>query len=87
MKRKTFAEFGLVIILIVGFIAYSIFGNKQLIDLNNKFEYAIILLPNGKIKEGPISKWKDYDGEQLQVIFKDGEVHLTTSARCELINY
>ena len=75
----------IALIIIISIICFR--GcNKQLIDLNYEFNYAIIQLPTGTIKEGKIKSWKDYDGEQLQVTFTDGEVHLTSSTRCELIN-
>lgn len=33
-----------------------------------------------------ISKWKDYDGEQLQLILQDGTVLLVSSVNCILYN-
>ena len=42
--------------------------NKQIIDLQYQFNYAIIELPNGEIVEGRVELWNDYDeSDQLQV--------------------
>lgn len=46
-------------------------GNKKLFDTTYKFDYAIIELPNGNIVEGKVKSWKDYEGEQLQVVIGD----------------
>lgn len=46
--------------------------NKQIIDLNYNFNYAIIELPNGDIVEGEVQSWRDYeDGDQLQIKIDD----------------
>lgn len=58
--------------------------NKQIIDLNYEFDYAIIELQNGEVIEGRVESWKDYDGEQLQVKI-DGVIYLTNSFNCTLI--
>lgn len=46
-------------------------GNKKIFDTTYKFDYAIIELPNGNIVEGKVKSWKDYEGEQLQVVIGD----------------
>lgn len=51
-------------------------GNKQIFDLAYTFNYAVIGLPNGESIEGEIDSWKDYEGEQLQVVI-DGVTYLT----------
>ena len=58
--------------------------NKQIVDLNYKFNRAIIYLPNGEVIEGRVESWKDYEGEQLQVKI-DGVVYLISSYNCVLI--
>lgn len=50
--------------------------NRQIIDLTYKYDYAIIELYNGKVVEGKVQSWKDYEGEQLQVVI-DGVTYLT----------
>lgn len=62
-------------------------GNKDLFDTNYTYDRAIIGLPNGESVEVEIKQWKDYeDGEQLQIISKDGTVYLTSTLNCTLIN-
>lgn len=51
-------------------------GNKQIFDLTYTFNYAVIGLPNGESIEGEIDSWKDYEGEQFQVVI-DGVTYLT----------
>lgn len=60
--------------------------NKQLVDLNYSFNYAIIQLPDGTIVEGKVQSWTDYeDGEQLQIKI-DGVTYLCSSYNCVLMN-
>ncbi len=59
--------------------------NKQVIDLNYTYNYAIIQLPNGEVVEGKLDTWCDYEGEQLQVKI-DGVVYLCSSYNCVLVN-
>lgn len=61
--------------------------NYQVVDLNYSYDYAIIKLQNGKVIEGKVQSWRDYDdGEQLQVKV-DGVTYLTNSYNCTLIDY
>ena len=59
------------IILIITMLAMMLLlsrCNKQIIDLNYHFNYAIIQLPNGEIVEGSVQSWTDFkDGDQIQV--------------------
>lgn len=59
-------------------------GNKQVIDLNIRFDKCITYLGNEKI-EIDIDKWNDYDGEQLQVVDKQGNVYLLSSFNTMLV--
>lgn len=53
-------------------------GNRQIIDMNYTFKYAII----DGIGEIEISSWSDYDGsDMIQVTGKDGTVYLTHSSK------
>lgn len=74
-----------VVFLIIG-IGSKAIGNRQIIDLSNRFDVAIIQLANGDVVEVKIKSWKDYDGEQIQIVAEDGTVYLTNSFRCDLIN-
>lgn len=58
--------------------------NKQILDLNYKYNYAYIQLQNGEVIEGRVETWQDYEGEQLQVKI-DGVTYLTSSYNCTLI--
>lgn len=65
----------LVFLVIAGFLAGC---NRQIIDLNYNFNYAIINTFNGTV-EGKVSSWRDYeDGDQLQVTI-DGVTYLTSA--------
>lgn len=78
MKRiKALAIGALLITLLTG-------CNKQIVDLNYTYNYAVIQLPNGEIVEGKIQTWTDYEGEQLQVKI-DGIVYLCSSYNCVLM--
>ena len=62
------------------------FGNKQMFDFNYSFNYAIIQLPDGKIVEGTIDTWNDYeDGDQIQVKI-NGVTYLVHSSKCVLMS-
>jgi hypothetical protein len=73
-------------ILAVGMIAMVLSGcNYQMVDLNYDYDYAIINI-NGEYQKVEIDGWRDYeDGEQLQIIAKDGTVYLTNSFNCTLV--
>lgn len=73
------------IVLLAIFVLLLSSCNKQLVDLNYKFDYAIIKLPNGEIVEGEVQSWNDYEGEQLQVKV-DGTVYLISSINCVLLS-
>lgn len=79
----------LIVVFLIGLvflpnIYQSIVGNKKFIDTNHSFNKAEIYVNNEKI-EIEIDKWKDYEGEQLQIIGKDGKVYLVSSFNTILI--
>lgn len=75
----------LVFVLLASFISIVCTGcNKQLFDFQYQFNKAIINTGT-EIITVDIAKWKDYEGEQLQVITPDGTVYLTSSFNCTLI--
>jgi len=59
--------------------------NMDLIDTTFSFNKSITFNGN-KAKILPIGKWKDYQGEQLQVITKDGLVLVLSSYNSKLVN-
>lgn len=75
-----------VFLLFLSMMVLTGCGNKDLFDTNYTYNKAIINLQNGETIEVDIKQWTDYDdGEQIQVIAKDGTVYLTSSYNCTLI--
>lgn len=80
------------ILIVIGFIGYGIFnwiysrtaGNKTTVDLKYNYTKAIIYV-NGKEIQLDIDTWSDYEGEQIQIISKDGTVYLVSSFNTILI--
>lgn len=70
------------LIMMVGLLGC---GNRDMLDTVYTYRYAIIKLPNGDIVQGEVEQWKDYDGEQLQIKFKDGNTYLTCSQNAVLM--
>lgn len=60
--------------------------NRQLIDLNYRYNYAIISLMNGELIEGPIQSWRDYDdSDMIQVTFTDGNIYYSHGSNILLV--
>lgn len=76
-----------IFVMICAISAMMIFTgcNKQLIDTTYKYDYAIISLANGEVVEGKVERWKDYEGEQIQVKI-DGKTYLVNSVNINLIS-
>lgn len=87
-----FVIFLFFILLTIGIIGYGLFktiysrtvGNKTKIDLQYTYNKAITSI-NGEKIEIDIDTWADYEGEQLQIISKDGKVYLVSSFNTILI--
>ena len=60
-------------------------GNKDMFDTVYTYNYAIIQLPNGEIVEGEVDQWRDYEGEQIQVKMKNGDIYLASTYNITLI--
>lgn len=58
--------------------------NKTMFDTEYTYDKAVINLGNKTITVS-VDKWCDYDGEQLQIITKEGTVILTSSYNCILL--
>lgn len=82
--KKIAAAF-LIFIFVLG--AFTMTGcNKQIVDLNYKYNYAIVSLMNGELIEGEISSWNDYnDSDMIQVIFTDGNIYYSHGSNILLI--
>lgn len=75
-----------VFLLFLSMMVLTGCGNKDLFDTNYTYNKAVINLQNGETIEVDIKQWTDYDdGEQIQIIAKDGTVYLTSSYNCTLI--
>jgi hypothetical protein len=79
--NKTAIKVISLIILILAVMVITMFFtgcNRQMIDLNYNFNYAIINTFNGTV-EGKVTSWRDFDdGDQLQVTI-DGVTYLTSA--------
>ena len=75
----------IITLLVVAMLAIMVGCNRDMIDTNYSYDRAIIQLANGDVVEMDIAKWRDYEGEQIQITAKDGTVYLTSSMRCDLI--
>ena len=59
--------------------------NKQVFDFEYTYDTAICEIGN-EVKEIKIKKWTDYeDGEQIQIIGKDGNTYLVSTNKCALV--
>lgn len=76
----------LIILVVLTMVMLTGCGNYDLFDTNYTYNKAIIKLPDSTVVNVDIKQWKDYDGEQIQIISTDGTVYLTNSFNCTLIN-
>jgi hypothetical protein len=60
-------------------------GNMDMFDTNFTFDTAIVKWPDGSVKTIKIRQWTDYQGEQIQIIGKDGTIYLVNSMNAVLI--
>ena len=72
----------LAVVLVVLLAFFAIYwevthGNRQLVDLRNRFDTAIIRLPNGEVVEGRVHSWTDYENSDTVQITIDGKTYLT----------
>lgn len=90
MKNKI--AMGAIAIVLIGVLLVLIMcmcsgcGNRDMWDTNYTFDRAIIEMPGGEVVEIEIEQWRDYDGEQVQIIAKDGTIYLVSTVNCILIN-
>ena len=75
----------LLIMVAIGLLLTLLTGcNKQVFDFDYSYDKAICNI-GGEYKELEIDKWKDYEGEQLQIKAKDGNTYLVSSFNCTII--
>lgn len=77
----------IVIAIVFALVGCSVSGfNKQIIDLQYEYKYAIIQRYDGE-QLLEITSWRDYDNsEQLQLIDTDGRVWLVNSYNTILLS-
>ncbi len=76
-----------VVVVLVGGIVWEItHGNRQLIDTRYRFDYAMILLPDGSVVEGRVTSWMDYDDSDVVQVTMDGKTYLTHYSNVCLID-
>ena len=86
MKTSKITMFTVVcvfLVLIVLGAGMLLFGNKQLLDFNQKFEYAYVCWPDGTAEKLTIKSWRDYDGDQIQITTDKG-TYLFHAENCVL---
>lgn len=81
------------IIALIILIAVSIFAvlyggcNRQIVDVKYHFEKAMIKMPDGTCKTVKVKSWRDYqDGDQIQVVDKDGNTYLGHACNIMLLS-
>lgn len=58
-------------------------GNKTTFDFTKTYEHALIKVKDEWITV-EVKQWNDYEGEQIQLLLKDGTVLLINSNSCIL---
>lgn len=81
--KKIYVVLVAVFLLIALTVSLAACSNKQLFDVNQKFEYAYVCWPDGTAEKLKIHSWKDYEGEQIQITTDKG-TYLFHSANCVL---
>lgn len=71
---------GLIVLIFSVLCLTSCGFNKQIIDLDYKYNYAVIFLPNGDKIEGKVSSWNDYEQSDMIQVKIDGVTYLTHSS-------
>ena len=88
-KTKVLIAVGIVAALILVGLALSweaTHGNRRLIDTKNRFDRAVIRLPNGEVVDGKVSSWLDYSDSDVVLISIDGKTYLTHYSNVCLID-
>lgn len=59
-------------------------GNMDMWDTEYTFDYAECYL-GGKYEKIEINQWSTYEGEQIQIRARDGNVYLMSANYCRLV--
>lgn len=60
-------------------------GNLDLFDTNFTYDYALVKWPDGSVKKIEVKQWSDYEGEQIQIIARDGKIYLISMNNAVLV--
>ena len=82
MKNKRVLEVLILLGLVIIILCTGC--NRQVIDLDYTYDKAICTIGNEKL-ELDVSKWNDYDGEQIQIKTKDNKTYLLSMNNCYLV--
>lgn len=75
-----------LLLILVVILSLCACGNRQLIDTTYSYEYAYVQLPGGKVVEGKISSWKDWeDSDTVQVVI-GGKTYLSHYSNIVLVS-
>ena len=75
----------LILLSTVLLFSTSCGGDKSRLDTNYTFDYAIVRMPDGKVKNIKIKSWHSFKGEQIQVVDSYGSVYLFSMNNAILI--
>lgn len=75
-----------LLVLAVCFLLIGCGYNKQIVDMDYKFNYAVIFLPDGDRIEGKVSSWNDYEQSDMIQVKIEGVTYLTHSSNVVLMN-
>lgn len=81
---KKFALVALMVVMVVTLTGCSF--NKQVLDTNYSFKYAVIMRADGE-QLVRIKSWRDFeDGDQIQFTSVDGITYLTHASNVILLS-
>lgn len=60
--------------------------NRQMSNLTYSYDYAQFKMPDGTIVEGELDSWRNYNGEQVQVVI-DGVTYLVNSMNLVIVSH
>lgn len=75
-----------LIILPILAICFCTGCNRDMFDTTWKYDTAVVRWPDGSMKTIKIRSWRDYEGEQIQITDRDGNVYLLSSYNTVLIS-
>jgi len=84
--KRVITTLGTIIALVVLFLVFTTgCGNQQIFDTQYTFNRAYCNYDGEKFML-EIRKWRDYEGEQVQIIDNTGKTYLISTNKCYLTN-